>query len=90
MSKSDAIQSGTELGDEFVIESVLGAGGFGITYRVRALKTLNDEVVGNQIYVVKELSLPKIQSEPDSHRRQESSNDRFDDRTAWPCPYIRA
>ncbi len=49
-----ALRRGTELGDEFVIEKVLGQGSFGITYAVRALKTINDEVREGDICVVKE------------------------------------
>lgn len=49
-----ALRKGTELGDEFVIERVLGHGGFGITYEVRALKTVNDEVQAGDRCVVKE------------------------------------
>jgi len=49
-----ALPRGTELGDEFVIERVLGQGGFGITYEVRALKTINDEVRQGDRGVVKE------------------------------------
>lgn len=50
----DALRLGTELGDEFVIDRVLGQGSFGITYIVRALKTINDEVRENDLCVMKE------------------------------------
>ncbi len=50
------LDAGTEFGDEFRIVRTLGAGGFGITYEVVALRSIEDLILSGRRYAVKEFA----------------------------------
>ncbi|MEM0986471.1 MAG: serine/threonine-protein kinase [Pseudomonadota bacterium] len=51
------LPDGLEMGNEFKIERRLGSGGFGITYLVRALTSIDDRIQAGSLYVVKEFAM---------------------------------